>query len=950
MAIPIPLQLNDLLEQNDRLNGSIHSVLALVVPWFEDNKLVFFPEYTDHGPKHISEVLTTAEALITDNAWGILNPEDAATLILGIILHDCAMHLSEDGFIHLITEERRYNTALKDRPWRQLWREFLAEATRFDHRKLNSLFGNEEPVAEPPLDSSQMTKRDRLLIGEFLRRHHPRLAHEIALTGIPGPKAQNLSLGEIPESIKELGGLTARSHGLDLRRCVDYLNAKTKWGARRTMGVHITYLMTLVRISDYLQIHRERAPQEILQIRSLKSPVSRGEWDAHAAIIDIHQETDDPEALWIETAPQSVKTYLKLKELFSDIQKELDDSWAVLGEVYGPKQELRNLGLTIRRIKSSLDDTEAFAKTVAYIPCRAAIEAVGADLLQLLIEPLYGARPEIGIRELLQNAVDACRELEDYLAHYPHVTRPHFEGQDADILVAIEVRADGSKWVTVSDHGIGMTVDTLLNYFLKAGASFRTSVAWRKQHEDEDGEVRVMRSGRFGIGVLTGFLLGDEIQVSTRHLTSQPADGIAFKCKLLDETIELRRVSRSIGTTIEVQVSDHIFSMLLRPSESPEWDGFKVGKHRDVRGEYWDWYCLKKPSVQRSIPRGNLEQKYELPEPFVPLPPKWRLINHPDFPEIHWTYLDLAPSLVCNGITIRSEREGSRWAADNFGQPKISVFDPYGRLPLNLQRTSLTTGQYPFEQLLLNEIHRDFIAYLLVNCPQKHPLMSGSSKEYHSFKYPGLQKTDWYWCGPNGVSLLTGWHLQQAGISWLHMVPAESLFRLRPILEGNPLCSIVPSTYNEHAFVMSFLSNWFPRSDFGWLADLGIRITATRRQVQELRETSEHNDRLKSYREESLNSDWLILGTRNCPPRVSSEERLYSASDGDLLSVATMFINEQDDYPSSWRASLKIIETWQAFFQDECIPYDEDERRDRFAPVYKELDPYIHAWESLKTD
>jgi len=31
---------------------------------------------------------------------------------------------------------------------------------------------------------------DRKFIGEFIRLHHPRLAHEFALFGIPGPRAR----------------------------------------------------------------------------------------------------------------------------------------------------------------------------------------------------------------------------------------------------------------------------------------------------------------------------------------------------------------------------------------------------------------------------------------------------------------------------------------------------------------------------------------------------------------------------------------------------------------------------------------------------------------------------------------------------------------------------------------------------------------------------------------
>ena len=231
----IPTRLSSLLQTNDKLNGAVLQTISIVRPWFEDNKLVFFPEYTDHGPKHVHEVFETAESLITETSWPLLRSEDVATLILGIILHDCAMHISEDGFISLISDgSRPLNEGFADKSWSELWDEFMAEARRFDERKLKALFDDVEPVRTPSLDSLAMSKRDRLLIGEFLRRHHPRLAHEIALLGVPGPASKGLSLGDVPPEIRELAGLVARSHGLDLRVCVDYLNHKSKWGVRRT--------------------------------------------------------------------------------------------------------------------------------------------------------------------------------------------------------------------------------------------------------------------------------------------------------------------------------------------------------------------------------------------------------------------------------------------------------------------------------------------------------------------------------------------------------------------------------------------------------------------------------------------------------------------------------------------------------------------------------------------
>ena len=48
---------------------------------------------------------------------------------------------------------------------------------------------------------------------------------------------------------------------------------------------------------------------------------------------------------------------------------------------------------------------------IDYLPIRASFRAADADLLKLLIGPLYGDKPGIGMRELIQNAIDAVREL-----------------------------------------------------------------------------------------------------------------------------------------------------------------------------------------------------------------------------------------------------------------------------------------------------------------------------------------------------------------------------------------------------------------------------------------------------------------------------------------------------------------------------------------------------------
>jgi molecular chaperone HtpG len=438
-----------------------------------------------------------------------------------------------------------------------LWEDFLSEARRFDGRKLLSLFGDTDPVRRPPAKVADFTLRDRLLIGEFIRRHHARLAHEIAIHGIPGIGGRAVSLidrtSETSIWLSDIAGLIARSHGISLRNTLPFL--ERRYHIRDFNGLHSIFLMVLLRIADYLQIQAKRAPTETLQVRRLVSPISQGEWKVHSSVRNITTAVDDPEAVYIDAAPQDIQSFLRLREWIQGIQAELDLSWAVLGEVYGrySQERLDNLGLKLRRMRSSIDDTESFSKSVGYVPARITFEAANPDLLKLLVGPLYGDDAAIGLRELIQNAIDAVRELDELLNHRPELKSVERRQQDADVVVTIACDKDYFPTaITIADRGIGMNLDVVENYFLKAGASFRRSDAWRKQFEDEAGRSTVLRSGRFGIGALAAFLLGNTIEVTTRHIESDVDHGLCFSASLDDPAIPLAWVRAPAGTEIRI--------------------------------------------------------------------------------------------------------------------------------------------------------------------------------------------------------------------------------------------------------------------------------------------------------------------------------------------------------------------------------------------------------------
>ena len=336
--ILIPTRLGEVLARDTKLQGAVQTSLARFEKWIENSGVPFFRDYTDHGPVHISEVLETSEQMISERSWTVISPGDAAVLILATLLHDSAMHLQEDGFQALAqTGKQRPRIEGFDRVgWQDLWDQFVSEASRLHQKQLVALFGSPDPIQPPdPATPRKWTAQQYQLIGEFIRRHHPRLAHEVAYFGVPGPNRRKLKLADDEPQILRLSGLVARSHGMSIRSCLDFLD--WKFHKRDYNGIHAVFLMAVLRVADYLQIQSSRAPRELLEVKRLRSPISRREWKVHHAIRNITYNEPDPEAVKIQVHSDKtdLETFLRLQDWLEGVQFELDTSWATLGEVYG---------------------------------------------------------------------------------------------------------------------------------------------------------------------------------------------------------------------------------------------------------------------------------------------------------------------------------------------------------------------------------------------------------------------------------------------------------------------------------------------------------------------------------------------------------------------------------------------------------------------------------------
>ncbi|MFD0416334.1 caspase family protein [Streptomyces sp. NPDC127108] len=142
----------------------------------------------------------------------------------------------------------------------------------------------------------------------------------------------------------------------------------------------------------------------------------------------------------------------------------------------------------------------------------------------LMGEQLYGGEPHLALRELYQNAMDACRYRQmrwDYLDSAGPQPAP-WRGR---ISITMGEDARG-RYVECRDNGVGMSAEQLKYTFTRAGSRFEQSKAFRREQSRwlrHDQKLRLFPNSRFGIGVFSYFMLADEMTIVTRQVSP---DGI----------------------------------------------------------------------------------------------------------------------------------------------------------------------------------------------------------------------------------------------------------------------------------------------------------------------------------------------------------------------------------------------------------------------------------------
>lgn len=120
-------------------------------------------------------------------------------------------------------------------------------------------------------------------------------------------------------------------------------------------------------------------------------------------------------------------------------------------------------------------------------------------IIDLLSNHLYSG-PQVFVRELLQNAVDAIQARSN--------GEPDHRGQIG--VEILERRGDTPAAISFEDNGIGLTEDEVHRFLATIGESSKR------------GSIAAERDfiGQFGIGVLSSFVVSQEISMVTRSATN----------------------------------------------------------------------------------------------------------------------------------------------------------------------------------------------------------------------------------------------------------------------------------------------------------------------------------------------------------------------------------------------------------------------------------------------
>ncbi|MER7407060.1 caspase family protein [Streptomyces sp. NPDC000070] len=341
---------------------------------------------------------------------------------------------------------------------------------------------------------------------------------------VPAKAAEALAeqLGVADGRVHELSQLLrVAASGLSREEPFDEPNG---WASRKVLlpGGHqqlrIRPLAALLRLAATLAVDVRALPDVVAEHLAVSDPVLPQQIVAMARGLSWHREGN---ALHLDAPCPHQAVHAALTELAHEADQLSAQTWELAGDLRESEVEL--LAAVPGRITDRDLRPLRVGPRAAYEVPLLRFHLAQTEVRDLLMgKQLYGGEPQLALRELYQNAMDACR----YRAmRWDFLQRIGARPADWTGRISFTQGEDErGRYVECRDNGVGMSAEQLKQTFTRAGSRFERSTAFRKEQSRwlrHDPALRLYPNSRFGIGVFSYFMLADEMTIVTRQVNAE---------------------------------------------------------------------------------------------------------------------------------------------------------------------------------------------------------------------------------------------------------------------------------------------------------------------------------------------------------------------------------------------------------------------------------------------
>lgn len=455
---------------------------------YQKSKLIlkYMPEYTLHDGEHLFRVLYLMEKIIGKENIKKLSNAELLLLILTAFFHDIGM--------------APYETEI--RAWKKDWKGTDPTPKENEEYQKFQRFINTYPDKVDEIKKLQLSANhikaeliNSYLISEYIRSTHAKRAREIISKDW---------IGKILYKEQDLTPIFADlcfSHNEDALKLLSF---ETDFLCDENEFINIPYLGVVLRLSDLLVFDGKRTPSVLFSHLAVRNPVSLIEWEKHRSV---KAWSISPEHIVFSAVCKHPAIEASIRKFCDYIDDELKNCSLVINKTANNEKYLLELPTQVNRTKI-IAEKDISTGEPKYIYHDTSFHLSKNQVIDLLMgTKLYG-NPEVALRELLQNSIDACllsQALHEKwnIPYKPLITVKYYTENNEDFLA-------------VSDNGIGMNQEIIDKYYSKIGSSYYQSRDFFDLQANS--ELKFKPISRFGIGILSSFMVADSIEVETKRL------------------------------------------------------------------------------------------------------------------------------------------------------------------------------------------------------------------------------------------------------------------------------------------------------------------------------------------------------------------------------------------------------------------------------------------------